>query len=290
MIFSSVNFNVEPHRRKNSHRSMSYSLNWKALSSKLKKTSLKNKVSKKNGVKKTIKLQKEKDLKIHKKEKGLKPQDNPHAKLLSPLEFALWSNDGEIDESKIPQESKVLIISPESKKDQRKMGPGKYLAMDCEFVGVGPEGRESVLARVSIVNFYGHVILDTFVKPSEVVTDWRTWVSGVSASDMKDAITFKEAQEKVAEILDHKILVGHAIHKDLDVLFLSHPRMSTRDTSKYKVFKEIAKGKAPALKKLVEQFLKISIQNGSHSSVEDARATMLLFRVHKNGIEQALGV
>jgi len=31
--------------------------------------------------------------------------------------------------------------------------PGKHVALDCEFVGVGPEASESMLARVSVVNF-----------------------------------------------------------------------------------------------------------------------------------------
>lgn len=268
---------------------MAYSLNWKALSSKLKndKSSVSDTKHKIN--KKKYKVAKPKPAST----KAIKPEetkDNSQTTQLAPLEFALWNNDGDIKELQIPKKSSSVIISPENKKDQRKMEQGKYLAMDCEFVGVGPEGKDSVLARVSIVNFYGHVILDTFVQPTEPVTDWRTWVSGVSASDMKNAITFKEAQEKVSKILNRKILVGHAINKDLEVLFLSHPRMAIRDTSKYKLFKEISLGKAPGLKKLLEHFLKIEIQHGSHSSVEDSRATMLLFRVHRRGIEQALGV
>jgi len=62
---------------------------------------------------------------------------------------------------------------------------GRYVAMDCEMVGVGGGERESsALARVSIVNFHGHCVLDCFVRPKEKVTDWRTWVSGVSPKDM----------------------------------------------------------------------------------------------------------
>lgn len=47
------------------------------------------------------------------------------------------------------------------------------LAMDCEMVGVGPNGTKSVLARVCIVNSAGNVLLDTFVRPQEKVTDFR---------------------------------------------------------------------------------------------------------------------
>ncbi|GFY39862.1 RNA exonuclease 4 [Trichonephila inaurata madagascariensis] len=44
------------------------------------------------------------------------------------------------------------------------------------MVGVGPRGCDSILARVSIVNAYGECIYDTFVKPKEKVTDYRTFV------------------------------------------------------------------------------------------------------------------
>lgn len=74
--------------------------------------------------------------------------------------------------------------------------PGKYLAIDCEMVGIagGPKDPslpgnrsqrdESSLARVSVVNYHGAVQLDVFVQQRERVTDWRTEFSGVRESDM----------------------------------------------------------------------------------------------------------
>ena len=53
------------------------------------------------------------------------------------------------------------------------------------MVGVGPEGSESTLARVSIVNYHGVVMLDQFVRPREKVTDYRTWVSGIREEDLR---------------------------------------------------------------------------------------------------------
>lgn len=41
--------------------------------------------------------------------------------------------------------------------------------MDCEMVGVGPMGIESALARVTIVNYVGAVLIDDFVRPLETV-------------------------------------------------------------------------------------------------------------------------
>ena len=159
--------------------------------------------------------------------------------------------------------------------------------MDCEFVGVGPEGKESALARISIVNYFGHVVFDEFVKPREKVVEWRTWVSGIKPEHMKNAITFKEAQKKTADILEGRILVGHALKHDLEALMLSHPKSLLRDTSRHLPFRKLyAKGKTPSLKKLTTEVLKISIQEGEHSSVEDARATMLLYKKEKTEFEK----
>lgn len=96
---------------------------------------------------------------------------------------------------------------------------GKYIAIDCEFVGVGPSGSASALARVSIVNFNGFVLLDAFVRPKEMVTDYRTWVSGVRAADLQgpNAITFEECVKKVADLLKGRVLIGHAVWNDLQV-------------------------------------------------------------------------
>ena len=52
------------------------------------------------------------------------------------------------------------------------------------MVGVGPEGSETSLARVSLVNYHGAIILDEFVRQRERVVDYRTVVSGVRAADM----------------------------------------------------------------------------------------------------------
>lgn len=62
--------------------------------------------------------------------------------------------------------------------------------MDCEMVGTGPKGESSIIARVSIVNAYGICLYDEFVKPKERVTDFRTSISGVRPSDLKNGIYY----------------------------------------------------------------------------------------------------
>lgn len=159
--------------------------------------------------------------------------------------------------------------------------------MDCEMVGVGPNpDNDSALARVSIVNFNGDQVYDSFVRPKEMVTDWRTHVSGILPKHMVEARTLEQVQKDVADIIDERILVGHAIRNDLDALMLSHPKRDIRDTSKYPPYRKIAGGGSPRLKMLAAEYLGLDIQGGAHSSVEDARATMLLYRREKDGFEK----
>ncbi|CEP14396.1 hypothetical protein [Parasitella parasitica] len=166
---------------------------------------------------------------------------------------------------------------------------GKYVAIDCEMVGVGPDGVDSALARVSIVNYNGAVLLDCYVKPQEKVTDYRTKVSGIEPHHLEseEALTFKEAQYKTEAIIRNRILVGHAVYNDLQALILSHPALLIRDTSRYKPFRKLAKGRTPGLKMLVKEILGINIQAGSHSSIEDARFTIQLYKSVKDEWEKS---
>lgn len=155
------------------------------------------------------------------------------------------------------------------------------------MVGVGPNpDNDSVLARVSIVNYNGEQVYDSFVRPKEMVTDWRTHVSGILPKHMLEARSLEEVQRDVAKILEGTVLVGHAVRNDLDALLLPHPKRDIRDTSKHPPYRKFAGGGSPRLKVLASELLGLKIQEGAHSSVEDARATMMLFRRDKDAFER----
>lgn len=155
------------------------------------------------------------------------------------------------------------------------------------MVGVGPSpDNDSVLARVSIVNFNGDQVYDSYVTPKEMVTDWRTHISGIAPKHMVEARSLEQVQREVAEIMDGRILVGHAVSNDLDALLISHPKREIRDTSKHPAYRKIAGGGSPRLKVLADEFLGLKIQDGAHSSVEDARVTMALYRREKDAFER----
>ena len=167
--------------------------------------------------------------------------------------------------------------------------PSEYVACDCEMVGVGA-GRVSALARASLVNWNGKVIYDKFVRPKGKITDYRTRVSGVRKRDMDAAVNFDRAQREVKELLHGKILVGHALKNDVEALKIKHPAHMVRDSALYRpLLKRNALGKwqANSLKNL-SKLLGHNIQSGEHSSVEDARASMMVFRKHRDAWETSI--
>ena len=103
---------------------------------------------------------------------------------------------------------------------------------------MGINASQSSLARVSLVNYHGAVILDEYVQQRERVVDYRTPWSGITASDMVNGMSlcgldeigidtnpsvakpFEEVQKKVNDLLDGRILIGHAVHHDLKVLIV----------------------------------------------------------------------
>jgi len=173
-----------------------------------------------------------------------------------------------------------------AKNKEDETGLTKAVAIDCEMVGYGYHGRHSQLARVSIVNMYGHCLYDKFVKPREKVTDYRTWVSGVRPEDLQNAEPFEKVQKEVHDLVKGRILVGHALKNDLECLVLSHPKHLIRDTSPY--FRKLQGGKSPSLKSLSKKYLGVKVQSGEHSSVQDAQATMRLYMMFRKKWEASL--
>ncbi|XP_006029845.1 RNA exonuclease 4 [Alligator sinensis] len=173
-------------------------------------------------------------------------------------------------------------------KEKAFSGLTKAVAMDCEMIGVGPQGEDSIVARVSIVNQFGKCVYDKYVKPTEKVTDYRTEVSGIRPEDTKKGEDFKKIQEEVADILRGRILVGHAVHNDLKILFLDHPKKKIRDTQRYKPFKQKVKSGRPSLKLLCEKLLNVKVQTSEHCSIQDAQAAMRLYTLEKKQWEAAI--
>ncbi|GAV64026.1 RNase_T domain-containing protein [Cephalotus follicularis] len=178
-------------------------------------------------------------------------------------------------------DSKINILAPVN--DDCSLT--EVIGMDCEMVGVG-QGSKSALGRVSLVNKWGNVVYDEFVRPVERVVDFRTHISGIRLRDLRKAKDFCAVQKKVAELIKGRILVGHALRNDLKALLLTHPKKDLRDTSEYQPF--LKERHRKALRHLAMEFLGVDIQNGEHCPIEDARAAMLLYQKNNRDWEKSI--
>ncbi|KAI1841347.1 hypothetical protein JX265_013447 [Neoarthrinium moseri] len=205
--------------------------------------------------------------------------------------LALWADDNDISSEALAEAyglgvKRNAIMNTDKPRVNEGLAPnvelGKYVAMDCEMVGVGPDGHDSVLARVSLVDFHGRQVYDSYVRPKERVTDWRTKITGITPKHMASAREFDDVQSEIAQLVRGRILVGHDIRHDLAVLMLTHPTTHIRDTARFSGFRQYGHGPKPALRVLAKEILNIEIQTGHHSSIEDAKVAMLLFRRRKS--------
>ncbi|XP_006822804.1 apoptosis-enhancing nuclease-like [Saccoglossus kowalevskii] len=153
------------------------------------------------------------------------------------------------------------------------------------MVGVGPMAKESALARCTVVDYHGKCLCDLYVKPDVPVTDYRTPWSGIRKEHIQRGLPFFQVQNHVQQLIDGKILIGHALHNDLQALHLRHPFEQIADTSKCVHLRRLVgmETSTPiSLKRLSKQLLHRTIQQGEHCSLEDARAAMDLFKISKN--------
>lgn len=162
------------------------------------------------------------------------------------------------------------------------------------MVGVGPNGHKSTLARVTLVDWNGHIVYDAYIQPQCIVTDYRTFVSGIKEDDLKDAGTFEICRAEVLELLKGKVLIGHALKNDLNALNICHPWAQTRDTGKYEPFMKMRFDDGVfwprKLKELVSEKLHREIQmpGQAHSPVEDAVAAFDLYKSERAKWEKVM--
>lgn len=163
-------------------------------------------------------------------------------------------------------------------------GPSKYVAIDCEMVGTGPQGRVSELARCSVVSYSGDVLYDKYIRPEMPIVDYRTRWSGITRQHMHKAIPFQVAQKEILKLLKGKVVVGHALHNDFQALKYVHPGSQIRDTTYVPNLLSQPSSLTRArvsLKDLALNLLhkKIQVGHHGHSSVEDAMTAMELYQL-----------
>lgn len=152
------------------------------------------------------------------------------------------------------------------------------IAIDCEMCEtkdpVTGTTDTKALCRISILNADNpsDVLLDTLVKPEWPVSDYRTWINGITAKDLENVqFTLRHAQMFMQSLCsDQTVVVGHAVHNDLLALRMKHH--TNVDTAMLFVCKNEDEG-TPSLKNLAYNVLRRQMPD-IHDSVNDARAAL----------------
>jgi DNA polymerase III epsilon subunit-like protein len=99
---------------------------------------------------------------------------------------------------------------------------------------VGVVGGTNEVILLCVADYLtGAILLNRLVSPTNIVAGWRTKIHGVTRSMLQAAISegqalagWKEARAELWRFIDSEtILVGHALHHDLDVLRMIHHRV-----------------------------------------------------------------
>ena len=157
-----------------------------------------------------------------------------------------------------------------------------------------------------MINEHLNVVYTSYCRPMETVTDYRTQWSGLTEAHLRDAPSFEEVQNKVMELfggsdgdggdsnnMPRRIMTGHGLENDLDVLRMTHPKELLRDTATWKPILRPPHFKKPQkLRKLVKIHSNFTIQRTSadgkigHDPSEDARGSMVLYLKFRSRWEQ----
>ncbi|KAA1468546.1 hypothetical protein DENSPDRAFT_814893 [Dentipellis sp. KUC8613] len=183
--------------------------------------------------------------------------------------------------------SQPTMISPTSRKPAHDAS--RILAVHSQTVMTGPAADIPMVARVSITDYRGNVVLDTFVKPSLPVADYRSLVTGLDSHYLEKAPDFTTVQRQVATLLHGRIIVGYSLWNFLSVIGVPHPAADTRDVALFLPFRQSlgSRGALP-LEVLVNRLMGRNIGHNYEHPLENARASLDLFRSSEHIWESAI--
>ncbi|KAF9505814.1 hypothetical protein BS47DRAFT_492039 [Hydnum rufescens UP504] len=156
----------------------------------------------------------------------------------------------------------------------------KWVSLSTQCVGAGEGGTVSMLARVSLVDYRGKTIVDTYVKPTMPVVSYRTPYTGIEAHHLENGVPFNHALALVTSSVDGKIVVGHSLWQDFYALGIAHPASDTRDNALFLPFRAALStmNSVVGLETLMYRLMRRLISTEHVNSLENARACMDLFR------------
>ncbi|KAK6000306.1 hypothetical protein QM012_003938 [Aureobasidium pullulans] len=159
----------------------------------------------------------------------------------------------------------------------------RAIALDCEMAGgrIGDGFVNQVIQLTAIDYFSGEILISALVKPTLRIQQWRTEIHGVNQSTLSKAVNNGTALRGVfhaREVLfsfmnEDTILIGHALHNDLNVLKIAHDRCVDSEVLAKTAIDRAGRADGVGLRKLCDSLLGLSVQRtASHSCLEDAFA------------------
>ncbi|KAI4847131.1 hypothetical protein E4T44_04687 [Aureobasidium sp. EXF-8845] len=157
------------------------------------------------------------------------------------------------------------------------------IALDCEMAGgrMG-DGLVDQLIQLTAIDFFsGEVLISALVKPTLDVRQWRTNIHGVSHGMImqadRDGTALRDvshARELLFSFMDKStILVGHALHHDLNVLKIAHDSCVDSEILAKAAINRPGQNTGTSLKKLCDSLLGLGVQTmANHSCLEDSFA------------------
>lgn len=158
----------------------------------------------------------------------------------------------------------------------------RAIALDCEMAGgrLGGGLVDQLIQLTAIDYITGEVLISALVNPTLEIRQWRTNIHGVTHGMVlqatRDGTALRDvfhARELLFSLMNRDtILVGHALHHDLNVLKIAHDRcVDSEMLAKAAINRGQSHG--IGLKKLCESLMGLSVQRlANHSCLEDSFA------------------
>jgi DNA polymerase III epsilon subunit-like protein len=159
----------------------------------------------------------------------------------------------------------------------------RAIALDCEMAGGGMgDGLVDQLIQLTAIDYFtGEVLISALVKPTLDIRQWRTNIHGVNHGMIlqadRDGTALRDvfhAREVLFSYMDETaILVGHALHHDLNVLKIAHDRCVDSEIMAKAAINRPGQGTGTGLKKLCGSLMGLGVQRmANHSCLEDSFA------------------
>ncbi|KAF5571034.1 RNA exonuclease 3 [Fusarium phyllophilum] len=170
----------------------------------------------------------------------------------------------------------ITASSPSSLEPKRKA-----VALDCEMAGV--RNGQSEIISICVIDFFtGEPLINSLVKPHELIVDWRTKIHGIRPATLAIAASQGQVirgwqaarQELFKHVNIETAIVGQSLQQDLKRLRVSHGKIfDTAILTAEAVFGTSAPlGRRWSLQSLCADLLKLRIRQKSstHDALEDA--------------------